>query len=124
MGGVVESEELTWQINGAIHEVNRVLGAGFLEKVYEMALLYELGKRGLKAVAQTPVCVMYKGQKVGDYQIDILVENKVLLELKAVECLKKVHEAQVLNYLKATGLRVGLLVNFTHPKAQIRRFVL
>jgi GxxExxY protein len=117
-------QELTYSINGAIFEVNRILGPGFLEKVYENALIAELGMRGLKAEAQVPVRVTYKGQQVGEYFPDILVEKQVILEIKAIEALQKVHEAQLLNYLKATGHKIGFLVNFTHPKAQVKRFIL
>ncbi len=120
----VDINELTYLINGAIFEVSRQLGAGFLEKVYENALLIELLERGVKAEAQVPIKVNYKGQEVGEYYADIVVEDKVLLELKACDSLQKIHEAQLLNYLKATGYKIGLLVNFRHPKAEIRRFVL
>ena len=106
--------EITYQIRGAIFEVNRILGSGFLEKVYENALLIELKGRGLSAVAQHPIKVEYKGEIVGEYFADIVVENQVILELKAIESLQKIHEAQILNYLKATGYKIGLLVNFTH----------
>ena len=120
----MEINELTYAINGAIFEVNRILGHGFLEKVYENALMAELNDRGLKAESQVPITVQYKDTKVGEYFADIVVEDKVILELKAVESLEKTHEAQMLNYLKATGYKIGLLVNFTHPKAVIRRFVM
>ena len=120
----MELDDLTYQINGAIYEVNRELGSGFLEKVYENALLKEFALRGMQAQPQVPMTVRYKGESVGEYFADIVVEGKVILELKAVEMLKGVHEAQLLNYLKATGCKVGLLVNFTHPKAEIKRFVI
>jgi GxxExxY protein len=120
----MDINELTYIINGAIFEVNKVLGAGFLEKIYENALIIELRDRGLNAVNQVPISVKYKDEEVGEYFADIVVEDKVILELKAVESLEKVHEAQLLNYLKATDYKLGLLVNFTHPKAIIRRFVL
>jgi GxxExxY protein len=94
----VETDEITYKINGAIYEVNRVLGNGFLEKVYERALLAELKTLGLQAESQVPVPVYYKGNMVGDYCADIVVENQVLLELKAVNNLDKCHEAQLLNY--------------------------
>jgi len=119
----MNTKELTYQIRGAIFEVNSVLGYGFLEKVYENALMVELKNRGLKAENQVPINVEYKGELVGEYFPDIVVENKVILELKSIDSLQKVHEAQLLNYLKATGYRIGLLVNFTHPKAEIKRFV-
>ena len=120
----MDNNELTYQINGAIFEVNKVLGTGFLEKVYENTLLVEFAKRNLKAEAQVPISVEYKGEAVGEYFADIVVEDLVILEIKAIESLEKIHEAQILNYLKATGHKVGLLVNFTHPKAEIKRFVL
>jgi GxxExxY protein len=120
----LDINELTYQINGAIFEVNKVLGIGFLEKIYENALLVELKNRNLMAEAQVPISVKYKGKIVGEYFADIAVEDEVILELKAVEALKKIHEAQILNYLKATDYKIGLLVNFTYPKAVIKRFVL
>ena len=116
--------EITYQINGAVFEVNRVLGAGFLEKVYENALIIELHERGLKTDSQVPLKVHYKGKVVGEYVVDIMVEDQVILELKSVDKLQKIHEAQLLNYLKATGMKVGLLINFKYPKADIKRFVL
>jgi GxxExxY protein len=119
----MDLKELTYQINGAVYEVNKVLGAGFLEKVYENALLVELRKRGLRAEAQVPIKVSYKGEVVGDYYSDIVVDDQVILEIKAIESLAKIHEAQLLNYLRATGITIGLLINFKHPKADIRRMV-
>lgn len=120
----MDINEITYAINGAVFEVNRILGPGFLEKVYENALVVELRKRGLKVESQVPVKVSYKGEVVGEYVGDIVVEGKVLVELKTVEQLSKVHEAQLLNYLKATGIKVGLLINFKDVKADIRRMVL
>jgi GxxExxY protein len=119
----MELDEITYEVRGAIFEVNKVLGSGFLEKVYENALLVELKKRGLKAECQIPLKVKYKENIVGDYLADIIVENQVLVELKSIEKLQKIHEAQILNYLYATGIKVGLLVNFCYPKAEIKRFV-
>ena len=120
----MEYEELTYRINGAIYEVNRVLGSGFLEKVYENALLSELKQRGIQAESQVPIRIDYKGVMVGDYFADIVVEKQIILELKATDFLLKRHEAQILNYLRTTGFKLGLLVNFTDPKAEIKRFVL
>ena len=120
----MDLNDITYEINGAVFEVNKILGSGFLEKVYEKSLLIELQGRGLEAEAQVPIQVKYKGQLVGDYMADIVVENQVILELKAIENLQTIHEAQLLNYLKATGFKVGLLINFTHPKAKIKRFIL
>ena len=116
--------DLTYKINGAIFEVNRVLGQGFLEKVYENALLLELRQKGLKAESQVPMQVIYKGHVVGDYYADIIVEDTVILELKAIDQLQNIHKAQMINYLRATGKNVGLLVNFKQPKAEIKRIVL
>ena len=124
MNAQEELDQLTYKINGAIFEVNRVLGGGFLEKVYENALVLELRNQGLKAECQAPISVLYKDEIVGEYLADILVEDKIILELKAVDQLQKVYEAQLLNYLKATRIKVGLLVNFKHPKADIKRFIL
>ena len=115
--------DITYTINGAVFEVNKVLGAGFLEKVYENALLVELRVRGLKAESQLPIKVSYKNEVVGEYFADIVVEGKIIIELKAVDQLQKIHEAQLLNYLKATEYKICLLINFTHPKAEIKRFV-
>ncbi len=120
----MEINDITYEINGAVFEVQRELGPGFLEKVYENALLVELKRRGIKAESQVPVKVSYKGSMVGEYVADLLVEKKVIVELKTVERLDRTHEAQLLNYLKATGIQVGLLVNFKHQKADIKRMVL
>ena len=119
----MDINELTYQIRGAVFEVNQILGSGFLEKVYEKALIIELLVRGLRAESQVPIEVIYKGEVVGEYFADIVVEGQVIIELKALEQLQKIHEAQLLNYLKATGYKIGLLINFTHPKAEIKRFV-
>ena len=116
--------ELTYEINGAIFEVNRILGPGFLEKVYENALMIELNVRGVNAKNQVPINVHYKENMVGEYIADILVENKVIIEIKTVEKLAPIHKAQLLNYLNATGLNVGILVNFKSKKAEIDRVVL
>ena len=120
----MDINEITYIINGAIFEVMRELGGGFLEKIYEKALMVELRNRGLKAESQVPIKVKYKGIEVGEYFADILVEDQVILEIKAVDSLQKIHEAQILNYLKATGMKIGLLVNFKHPKAEIKRFAM
>ena len=120
----MDLDDITFKINGAIFEVNRVLGAGFLEKIYEKALLIELRRRGLKAEREVPIQVKYKDELVGDYFADIVVEGQVIIELKTVENLQNIHEAQLINYLKATGMKVGLLVNFRGTKAEIKRMVL
>jgi len=115
--------DLTEKIIGAAFEVHRELGPGFLEKVYETALLRELSWLSLKAEAQAAIPVAYKGEPVGMYYADILVEGLVLCELKAADGLLPVHEAQVLHYLKATGITVGLLLNFGSPRVQVKRLV-
>ncbi len=120
----MDINKITYAINGAVFEVNKVLGPGFLEKVYENALLLELKNRGLEAESQVPIKVVYKNNVVGEYVADILVEKEVIVELKATERIEKIHEAQLLNYLRATGTQVGLLVNFKYPKAEIKRMVL
>jgi GxxExxY protein len=120
----MDINELTYAIRGAVFEVNNILGPGFLEKIYENALLIELRIRGLKAESQVPLKVFYKDYVVGEYFADIVVENRVIIELKNIERIERIHEAQVLNYLKATGLKIGLLVNFKHRKAEIKRMVL
>jgi GxxExxY protein len=120
----MELNKITYAINGAIFEVSKVLGHGFLEKVYENALVVELQSRGLTAENQVPIPVTYKGAVVGEYIADVVVEGKVIVELKTVDKIEKIHEAQVIHYLKATGMPVGLLVNFKHPKVQIKRIAL
>ena len=116
-------DDITYQIRGSIFEVNSVLGHGFLEKVYEKALMIELRNRGLGVVNQVPLKVTYKEEIVGEYFADLLFEGRVIVEIKAVKYLLKEHQAQLLNYLKATGIHVGLLVNFTKNKAEIKRMV-
>lgn len=122
-GGLTETDELTERVIGAIFEVANTLGAGFLEKVYERALLRELEIRGIRAVGQESMPVVYKGRRVGDYFADILVEDRLVVELKCVERLSREHTAQCLNYLRASGKSVCLLVNFEKPKVEWRRVV-
>jgi GxxExxY protein len=117
-------KDLTYKIRGAVFEVHRQLGSGYLEKVYQRALMLELAEAGLTCQEQHPISVNYKGQIVGDYFADILVENKIILEIKAQQQLKSEHQSQIINYLKATEINLGLLINFTYPKAQIERFVI
>jgi len=103
-------------------KVHRTLGAGFLEKVYENALLVELEKSGLAARQQFPISVSYDGRLVGEYFADILVEDRIVCELKANENLSREHEVQLVNYLVATGLDIGLLVNFGRSVTVKRKF--
>ena len=114
-------EELTAKILEACFEVSNELGAGFLESVYQKALLIALRDKDLKAQAQYPLQVTFRGESVGEFYADILVEGKVIVELKAVTALAPEHQAQVINYLKATGIEVGLLINFGRPKLEYRR---
>ena len=104
--------ELTEQIIKAFYNVYNTLGYGFLDKVYENALLIELKKMGLMALAQKPISVFYEGQQVGVYFADLLVEDKVILELKTGEMIAGEHEAQLINYLRATDIEIGLVLNF------------
>ncbi|MGF1609452.1 MAG: GxxExxY protein [Kiloniellales bacterium] len=117
-------ETLTERIISAAFEVSNVLGHGFLESVYQKALVYELRQRGLAAHPQAAFRVHYKGQAIGHYYADLLVERFVVVELKAISALQPVHVGQVLNYLRASSLRVGLLLNFGRPKLEYRRVVL
>ncbi len=104
-------------------DVHNQLGFGFLEKVYENALMVALGDRDVHAVQQAPIKVRYRNVEVGNYFADILVENKVILELKAKANFASVDEAQLLNYLRATSIRIGLLLNFGPTKLQYKRLV-
>ncbi len=117
-------KDLSYKIMSSVFEVHNTLGPGFLEKIYENALIAELLLRGILAEAQKPLVVQYKGIEVGCYCADIIVNGQILLELKAVETLNKAHEAQVLNYLKATGLELGILINFGKERIESKRFVL
>ena len=112
--------ELTEQIIKVFYKVYNTLGYGFLEKVYENALLLELKNLNLQASSQEPIKVLYNGVIIGEYFADVLVEGKVILEIKAARTLTEEHEAQLLNYLKATIIEVGLLLNFG-PRPEIRR---
>lgn len=115
-------KELTDQIIKAFYRVYNGLGKGFLEKVYENALALELRGMGFDVKQQQPVKVYYNGVSVGEYYADLIVAEKVILELKVVETLQLAHEAQLLNYLRATELEIGLLLNFG-PTPQLRRKV-
>jgi GxxExxY protein len=121
---MLQEADLTFEIRACVFEVHGVLGPGFLERVYERALLEELAGRGIAARAQVPLAVRYKGVVVGEYYADIMVENRVIIEVKAQDRSAQGWEAQILHYLKATGTRLGLVVNFGGPSASVRRFVL
>ena len=120
-------DPLTWNIIGAAIEVHRELGPGLLESLYEDALCYELDETGLSFQRQMPISVKYKSRSIGNLIADVVVEDKVILELKAVEKLAPIHTTQMLTYLKVTGLSLGLLLNFnvaTLRDGGIKRFVL
>lgn len=116
----MKDEGLTETIIGCAFQVHNALGEGFLEKVYENALRIELTKRGLKVKQQEPIMVHYDGQVVGEFYADLWVEDRVIVELKAVRSLGRVHEVQLVNYLVATGVDTGLLLNFD-PSVQVKR---
>jgi GxxExxY protein len=115
--------EITEQIIGSAFEVYRVLGYGFLERVYQRAMQVELITRGLKAELEPKIKVIYKSHVVGDYQADLFVEDCVIVELKAAKSYNPEDEPQLLNELKGTGIKVGLLINFGRNKVEFRRFV-
>ena len=115
--------DITEKIIGCAHRVHRKLGSGFLEKVYENAMVIELEKIGLNVAQQCPINVVYEGKVIGEYMADLVVENKVIVELKAVSELASIHEVQLVNYLRATGIEVGLLINFSE-NVNVKRRVL
>jgi GxxExxY protein len=119
-------DEITERILGCAIEVHRTLGPGLLETTYESAMCVELAEAGLRFARQLPVPVVYKGHPIGEYRVDLLVEDAVVVEIKAVTKWDAVFEAQVLTYMKVTGKRVGLLINFHSRllKQGVRRFVL
>ncbi len=114
-------QEVTEKILGCCFEVSNELGSGFLESVYEKALLCLLQEKGLQVVSQAPIEVKFRDHVVGEFFADILVEDKIVVELKAVKKMVPEHLAQVINYLKATGFETGLLVNFGCQKLEYRR---
>jgi len=116
-------QDLSYQIMGAIFEVHKELGPGFLESVYERALLQELTSRGMKVDVEKIFDLTYKGKKVGTHRLDLIVEDKIVVELKTVERFAPHHTAQLLSYLKASGRRLGILVNFSRAKVEARRVV-
>ena len=116
-------DSLTEEIIGCAYKVGNALGSGFLEKVYENALSIELADAGLSVETQKPITVYYRGQTVGEYFADMLVENDIIVELKAVKNIENIHFAQCQNYLKATGKKLGLVINFGGEKVNVRRLV-
>ncbi len=114
----------TYLVIGAAYKVSSALGSGFLEKVYENALSWELRKAGVIVEQQKSVAVIYDGRVVGDYVPDLLVNEHLVVEVKAVPALEGIHRAQCVNYLRATGLHLALLLNFGRPRLQVARIVL
>jgi GxxExxY protein len=119
----MDADAVVEAVVGAAYEVSNVLGAGFLEKVYHRALIREMVSRGLAVRSQVPYPVAYKGECVGEYVADVLVEDRVLVELKCVDRLASEHLAQCINYLKASGVRLALLINFQKPRFEWKRII-
>ena len=116
-------DSLTEKIIGCAYEVSNELGSGFLEKVYEKALIVELSNVGLKVEAQKEIKVLYKGYDIGNYYPDIIVEDQVIIELKIIKQIERIHLGQVMNYLKACKLQYGLILNFGNPKVEVKRVI-
>jgi len=115
--------DVTDRILKCVYKVYNTLGAGFSEKLYENAMVLELREAGLEVQQQHPIKVNYKGHVIGEFVADLLVENKVIVELKALDALLPLHETQLINYLKVTGIKVGLLVNFGEDEPIFKRRV-
>ena len=117
----MEYQELTEKIIGCAFDVYNTIGYGFLESVYEKSLLIELRNAGFTAESQVPISVEYKGSAVGDFVADVVVNDEIILELKSVTGIAKIHELQLVNYLVATGKPLGLLINFGPKKVEVKR---
>ena len=117
-------KELSYKIVELALEVHNELGCGFLEKVYENALMVLFDREKVPARQQAPADVYFQGKAIGQYFADILVDNKVILELKTVDVIANIHTAQVLNYLRATGMKLGMILNFGKPSFEYKRLVL
>jgi len=118
---VDQLNKISERIINAAYKVSNTLGSGFLEKVYENALAHELRKDGIKIEQQKPIKVYYDNVVVGDYFADLMAEESVIVELKTTRCIEDIHLAQTLNYLRATGLKLGLIINFGKPRVEIKR---
>lgn len=116
--------KITDKIIGCAIEVHKTLGPGFLENIYESALIYEMKQHGIKFESQKAISISYKGIIIGDHRLDLLVEDEVVVENKAVKEFSDIHKAQILSYLKATGKKIGLLINFANTRIDIRRVIL
>ena len=119
----MQHKDITEKIIGCAYRVYNKMGFGFLESVYEKCLLIELRRTGLSVESQKPITVFYDGETVGEFFVDVLVEEKVIVELKSVRRLAEAHEVQLVNYLVATGKDVGLLLNFGQNKVEVKRKV-
>ena len=119
-----DSSDLTEKVIGCAYRVYNTMGSGFLESVYEKCLAIELEIAGLKAEFQKPINVFYASQQVGNFTADIFIENQVIVELKAVRRLVSAHEVQLVNYLAATKIQVGLLINFGEKQVEVKRRIL
>ena len=115
--------KISEKIIGCAFTVSNTLGSGFLEKVYQNALVIELLNEGFEVEKEKAITIFYQGKVVGEYFADILVNQQIIIETKAVQSLNEIHQAQLLNYLKATKLPLGLLINFGTPKVQIKRML-
>ena len=119
----MNEDQLTKKIIGCAIKVSNTLGIGFLEKVYENAFVLELKRADLSVEQQKPLSVFYEGVIVGEYLADVVIEGRVIVELKAVQAIDNLHQAQLLNYLRATGIPTGLILNFGTPRLGIKRMV-
>jgi len=118
-----ELNRLSGKVIGAAQKVSSVLGCGFLEKVYENALAVELRARGLSVAQQKGMAVRYREEIVGEYLADLVVNDRLIVELKVVSALESIHDAQYINYLRASGHRLCLLMNFARPRLFVRRII-
>lgn len=121
---MLKDEDLSYCIRGCAFEVYKQLGHGFLEIIYRKAMVAELIHCGINVREECPVGVAYKGQILSQFKLDLVVEDRIILELKAQDRLPIAAEAQLINYLKATSMQIGLLINFRYPKATIKRLIL
>ncbi|NOY99106.1 MAG: GxxExxY protein [Chloroflexi bacterium] len=123
VGGKVLYSDLSYRVMEAVFEVHNQLGPGFTEKIYERALVFELEKRAIPFEKQKIIEVVYKGQSLGTYHLDLVVDNKIILELKAVAGLNDLFKQQLLSYLRATNIRLGVLINFGSQRVEYVRIV-
>ncbi|GAB6060697.1 GxxExxY protein [Desulfonatronum parangueonense] len=117
----MEHQEITSKIIGCAYKVHNSLGFGFLESVYHKAMLIELANADIKAESEKPLFVIYNGQSVGEFQADLVVENSIIVEFKSIERLAKAHEVQLVNYLHALKIDIGLLINFGPERVEVKR---